>query len=170
MELTLSHFTLYTYPHFVLKSLFLSGRQRCGLRLTAYSRNLLFDVATNYSRTDQSVVFWRATSDTRDRAWALDRDARSELTKTQEVIWLKLDTTGRPAGRSVVHSARINEIKCGRPDPVHETSPTGTKVRYDTIRDAILTCAQVSLIYRTERTTKKWEKENQVSKPGYAQK
>ena len=68
MELTLSHFTLYTYPHFVLKSLFLSGRQQCGLRLTAYSRNLLFDVATNYSRSDQSVVFWRATSDTRDRA------------------------------------------------------------------------------------------------------
>jgi len=41
----------------------------------------------------------------------------------------------------------------------------GSKVRYDTIRDAILTCAQVSLIYRTERTTKKWEKENLVSKP-----
>jgi len=33
-------------------------------------------------------------------------------------------------------------------------------LRYDTIRDAILTCAQkliyVSLIYRTEATTKKW--------------
>jgi len=34
-------------------------------------------------------------------------------------------------------------------------------IRYDTLRDAILTCAQkltrVSLIYRTEPTTKRWK-------------
>jgi len=42
------------------------------------------------------------------------------------------------------------------------------KLRYDTIRDAILTCAQkptwVSLIYRTETTTKKWKTEKLKSK------
>jgi len=46
------------------------------------------------------------------------------------------------------------------------------KRKYDTIRDAILTCAQkltrVSLIYRTEPTTKKWKTEKR--KNGYAQK
>jgi len=46
--------------------------------------------------------------------------------------------------------------------------------RCDTIRDAILTCAQkltrVSLIYRTEPTTKKWKTEKVNSKNGYAQK
>ena len=37
---------------------------------------------------------------------------------------------------------------------------------YDTIRDAILTCArkltQINLIYRTEPTTKNWEKKYKV--------
>ena len=41
-------------------------------------------------------------------------------------------------------------------------------IRYDTIRDAFLTCAQkptrVSLIYRTESTTKKWKTEKLKSK------
>ena len=45
---------------------------------------------------------------------------------------------------------------------------------YDTIRDAILTCARkptwVRLIYRTEPTTKKWKTEKLKSKNGYAQK
>ena len=47
-------------------------------------------------------------------------------------------------------------------------------VRYDTIRDAILTCAQkptrVILIHCTETTTKKWNTEKLKSKNGYAQK
>ena len=46
-------------------------------------------------------------------------------------------------------------------------------MRYDTIRDAILTCARkptrVSLIYRTEPTTKKCKTEKLKSKDGYAQ-
>jgi len=45
---------------------------------------------------------------------------------------------------------------------------------YDTIRDAILTCSRkpicVSLIYRTEPTTKKCKTEKVKSKNGYAQK
>jgi len=50
--------------------------------------------------------------------------------------------------------------------------PTST-IRYDTIRDAILTCARkptrVRLIYRTETTTKKCKTEKKVkSKNGYA--
>ena len=44
---------------------------------------------------------------------------------------------------------------------------------YDTMRDAILTCARkltrVSLIYRTEPTSKKWKIGNLKSKNGYAQ-
>ena len=47
-------------------------------------------------------------------------------------------------------------------------------ILYDTIRDAILTCAQkptwVSLIYRTEPTTKKCKTEKVKSNDGYAQK
>ena len=48
-------------------------------------------------------------------------------------------------------------------------------IRYDTIRDAILTCARkptrVSLIYRTEPTTKKCKTKKKLkSKNGYAQK
>jgi len=42
--------------------------------------------------------------------------------------------------------------------------------KYDMIRGAILTCAQkptrVSLIYRTEPTTKKWKTEKPKSKNG----
>jgi len=42
------------------------------------------------------------------------------------------------------------------------------RYEYDTIRDAILTCAQkltrVSLIYRTEPTTKKWRKQEKNKK------
>jgi len=49
-----------------------------------------------------------------------------------------------------------NIILCEQP-----IANTGTNW-YDTIRDAILTCAQklaeVSLIYRMEPKTKKWEK------------
>jgi len=45
-------------------------------------------------------------------------------------------------------------------------------IRYDTIRDAILTCARkptwVSLIYRTETTTKNCKTEKQKSKNRYA--
>jgi len=49
------------------------------------------------------------------------------------------------------------------------------KLRYDTIRDAILMCAQkptwVSLIYCAETTTKKWKTEKLKSrKNGYSQK
>jgi len=47
-------------------------------------------------------------------------------------------------------------------------------IRYDRMRDAILTSARkptwVSLIYRTETTTKKCKTENLKSKNGYAQK
>ena len=47
-------------------------------------------------------------------------------------------------------------------------------VTYDTIRDAILTCARkptrVSLINRTETTTKKCKTEKLKTKNGYAQK
>ena len=55
------------------------------------------------------------------------------------------------------------------------TMATPTKIRYDTTRDAILTCAQkltcVSLIYHTETTTKKWKTEKvKRKKNGYAQK
>ena len=50
----------------------------------------------------------------------------------------------------------------------------GCMLRYDTIRDAILTCARkptrVSLIYRTETTTKKCKTEKLKSKNGYAHK
>jgi len=47
--------------------------------------------------------------------------------------------------------------------------------RYDTIRDAIFTCAQkltrVSLMYRTEPSTKKWGKEKKLkSQNGLARK
>ena len=46
----------------------------------------------------------------------------------------------------------------------HATGP----IRYDTIRDAILTRSQkltwVCLIYRTELTTKKWEKNRRIGK------
>ena len=45
-------------------------------------------------------------------------------------------------------------------------------IRYDTIRDAILTCDRkptwVRLIYRTETTTEKWKTEKLKSKNGYA--
>jgi len=45
---------------------------------------------------------------------------------------------------------------------------------YDTIWDAILMCARkptwVSLIYRTETTTKKYKNKKLKSKNGYAQK
>jgi len=47
---------------------------------------------------------------------------------------------------------------------------TTTATRYDTIRDAILTCARkptrVSLIYRTEPTSKKWKQKKLNSKKG----
>ena len=57
--------------------------------------------------------------------------------------------------------------------------PTGTgscftinTIRYDTIRDAIFTCARkptrVSLIYRTETTTKNRKTEKLISKNGHA--
>jgi len=43
---------------------------------------------------------------------------------------------------------------------VYASVSTAASVRYDTIQDAVLTCApmltRVSLIYRTEPTTKKW--------------
>ena len=46
--------------------------------------------------------------------------------------------------------------------------PRGHGIRYDTIRDAILTCARkptrVSLIYRTEPTTKKCKTEKTKSR------
>ena len=52
------------------------------------------------------------------------------------------------------------------------TASAGTL--YDTIRDAILTCARkptwVRLIYRSEKTTKKCKTEKLKSKNGYAQK
>ena len=61
-----------------------------------------------------------------------------------------------------------------------ETGEGGNKIcgdgwrRYDTIRDAILTCARkltrVSLIYRTEPTNKKCKTEKLKRKNGYAQK
>jgi len=45
---------------------------------------------------------------------------------------------------------------------------TGTRTRYYTTRDAVLTCNQkltrVSLIYRTEPTTKKWGKNRKTNK------
>jgi len=45
-------------------------------------------------------------------------------------------------------------------------------IRYDTIRDAVLTCARkptwVSLTYRTETTTKRFKTEKLKSKNGYA--
>ena len=50
---------------------------------------------------------------------------------------------------------------------------TAQGVRYDTIRDAILTCARkptrVSLIYRTETTAKKCKTQKLKSKNGYAE-
>ena len=48
----------------------------------------------------------------------------------------------------------------GRIFPILYTGPL-VAIRCDTIRDAILTCAQ---IYRTEPTTSKWKKENVISK------
>ena len=51
-------------------------------------------------------------------------------------------------------------------------SPVPQRTIYDTIRDAILTCARnptwVSLIYRTETTTKNGKTEKLKSKNGYA--
>ena len=52
-------------------------------------------------------------------------------------------------------------------------TPRSLSIRYDTIRDAILTCARkptpVSLIYRTETTTKNCKKRKKLqSKNGYA--
>ena len=50
------------------------------------------------------------------------------------------------------------------------TRPTSHPIRYDTILDAISTCAekltQVSLIYRTEPTSKKGKKEELDTKNG----
>jgi len=51
--------------------------------------------------------------------------------------------------------------KCQPSSTEDQAHHTDTHTRYDTIRDAILTCAQkptrVSLIYRTGPTTKKWK-------------
>ena len=69
-----------------------------------------------------------------------------------------LPSTGRDghdAGRATVHE-RVDVLQ---PGTAHRQPPPPTNQSLDTIRDAILTCARkptwVSLIYRTEPTTKK---------------
>jgi len=73
-------------------------------------------------------------------------------------------------------SRLLSSPKPGHLPPPHQypRTPAATvnrhrgHLRYDTIRDAILTCAekptQVGLICRTEPTTKKWKKEKKTKK------
>ena len=61
------------------------------------------------------------------------------------------------------------------PSNVQTSNKTAHTIRYDTIRDAILTCARkptrVSLIYRTEPTTKKCKNRKKLKVENrYAQK
>jgi len=61
----------------------------------------------------------------------------------------------------VVHARK--DVNRYRDIALHPNGGLTYTIRYDTIRDAILTCAQkptrVSLIYGTEPTTKKWNTE-----------
>ena len=64
-----------------------------------------------------------------------------------------------------VHAQR----QCHEINVTHQqTRSTHDTIRYDTIRDAVLTCAQnptrVSLIYSTETRTKNWKTEKLKSK------
>ena len=65
--------------------------------------------------------------------------------------------------RTVVLIANAITVMCSLGHGLHTLT-----IRYDTIRDAILTCAQkltcVSLIYCTEPTSKKWKTEKLQSK------
>ena len=55
--------------------------------------------------------------------------------------------------------SKFKQIQCQLHGHITELTQTTMKLRYDTIRDAILTCTRkptrVNLIYRTEQTTKK---------------
>jgi len=74
----------------------------------------------------------------------------------------------RTYGHTYTHAQADGQLENHAAGPVHKMG-TGTKnkwaistrIRYDTIRDAILTCAEKltrgSLIYRTEPKTKKWK-------------
>jgi len=74
--------------------------------------------------------------------------------------WTDRNAVFQQSNRSTVGVSGCTVIKSG--------------IWYDTIRDAILTCARkptwVSLIYPTETTTKKCKTEKVKSKNGYAQK
>ena len=65
----------------------------------------------------------------------------------------------------VVH-ARKEDVNRYRDIALHPSGGLTYTIRYDTVRDAILTCAQkptrVSLIYGTEPTTKKWNTEKKL--------
>ena len=73
----------------------------------------------------------------------------------------------------LLQTGQIPEVSPDEDRRSQVVTPT-TVLRYDTIRDAILTCAQkptwASLIYRTEPIIKKWKTEKLKSKKGYAQK
>ena len=82
----------------------------------------------------------------------------------------KTQIAERPASAPTGH-VHLYAMQTKTPDVRGDNRDNG---RYDTIRDAILTCARkptrVSLIYRTEPTTKKCKTEKLKSKNGYAQK
>jgi len=75
------------------------------------------------------------------------------------------------AGRSPQIAPRTARA---RPPPTVHHMRANDTIRYDTVRDAILTCARkptrVSLIYRTEPTSKKCKTEKLKSSRGHAQK
>jgi len=79
--------------------------------------------------------------------------------------------------RAAAASRRLLSLALSRLDrnpPGGGGVQTRCKIRYDTVRDAVLTCARkptrVSLIHRTEPTTTKCKTEKLKSKNGYAQK
>ena len=84
-------------------------------------------------------------------------------------LWIRVKTGfagfANPDSDSRTECTRFHWIQ---PEYRFAISRLSSRVRYDTIRDAILTCAQkltwVSLIYRTESTTKKENRKKLLSK------
>ena len=107
---------------------------------------------------------------------ALACAARRRL-RTQESTcsFGRTDTTDRFTSPAKAYSNKISWVVLPRRTAETARSCTTINIRYDTIRHAILTCARkptwVSLIYRTETTTKRCKTEKKLrSKNGHAQK
>ena len=116
----------------------------------------------NFYRTLVEHERWRSFEKGRDHIFMKTRPA---FCMTH---WLKKSQEWKRAG------TELNAIglQGGAENDGHEIARHA--IRYDTIRDAILTCARkptwVSLIYCTETTTKKCKTEKLKRKNGYAQK